>query len=137
MQEGGHIAGWLVDGEVKEQFLEKLRSYEEQMTEKYKDLSDDPMVYAVGDGNHSLATAKACYEKLKKNHRWEQDVYKRQASGIPVIIWKEAALASFIVENNLGFAVDKLSEINEKLSQISDEQYKICLLYTSILRRIT
>ena len=26
MQEGGHIAGWLVDGEVKEQFLEKLRS---------------------------------------------------------------------------------------------------------------
>ena len=71
MQEGGHIAGWLVDGEVKEQFLEKLRSYEEQMTEKYKDLSDDPMVYAVGDGNHSLATAKACYEKLKKNHQWE------------------------------------------------------------------
>ena len=66
-----YIAGWLVDGEVKEQFLEKLRSYEEQMTEKYKDLSDDPMVYAVGDGNHSLATAKACYEKLKKNHRWE------------------------------------------------------------------
>ncbi len=51
--------------------LEKLRSYEEQMTEKYKDLSDDPMVYAVGDGNHSLATAKACYEKLKKNHQWE------------------------------------------------------------------
>ena len=39
--------------------------------EKYKDLSDDPMVYAVGDGNHSLATAKACYEKLKKNHQWE------------------------------------------------------------------
>ena len=71
MQEGGHIAGWLVDGEVKEQFLEKLRSYEEQMTEKYKDLSDDPMVYAVGDGNHSLATAQACYEKLKKNHQWE------------------------------------------------------------------
>ena len=71
MQEGGHIAGWLVDGEVKEQFLEKLRSYEEQMTERYKDLSDDPMVYAVGDGNHSLATAKACYEKLKKNHQWE------------------------------------------------------------------
>ena len=36
------------------------------MIEKYKDLSDDPMVYAVGDGNHSLATAKACYEKLKQ-----------------------------------------------------------------------
>lgn len=48
----------LVDGEVKEQFLEKLRSYEEQMTEKYKDLSDDPMVYAVGDGTILLQRQK-------------------------------------------------------------------------------
>ena len=23
------------------------------------------MVFAVGDGNHSLATAKSCYEELK------------------------------------------------------------------------
>ena len=26
------------------------------------------MVFAVGDGNHSLATAKSCYEELKKNN---------------------------------------------------------------------
>ena len=26
------------------------------------------MVFAVGDGNHSLATAKACYEESKKNN---------------------------------------------------------------------
>ena len=71
MQGGGHIKGWLVDGEVKEQFLDQLQRYEEEMTEKYKDLSKNPMIYAVGDGNHSLATAKACYEKLKKNHQWE------------------------------------------------------------------
>ena len=25
-----------------------------------------PLVFAVGDGNHSLATAKTCYENLKK-----------------------------------------------------------------------
>ena len=80
MQEGGHIAGWLVDGEVKEQFLEKLQSYEEQMTERYKDLSDDPMVYAVGDGNHSLATAKACYEKLKQKS--SMGTYQRSSSEI-------------------------------------------------------
>ena len=29
------------------------------------------MVFAVGDGNHSLATAKACYEELKKAHPGE------------------------------------------------------------------
>ena len=32
--------------------LEKLRSYEEQMTEKYKDLSDDPMSMQLEIGNH-------------------------------------------------------------------------------------
>ena len=71
MQDGGHITGWLVDGEVKEQLIEKLREYEDQMKEKYGELSKEPMYYAVGDGNHSLATAKACYEKLKQNHQWE------------------------------------------------------------------
>ena len=29
------------------------------------------MVFAVGDGNHSLATAKSCYEELKRNHPGE------------------------------------------------------------------
>ena len=71
MQHGGHIAGWLVEGEIKEQFIKKLQQYEQMMGEKYHDLSKEPMLYAVGDGNHSLATAKACYEKLKKNHTWE------------------------------------------------------------------
>ena len=80
MQEGGHIAGWLVDGEVKEQFLEKLQSYEEQMTEKYKDLSDDPMVYAVGDGNHSLATAKSLLREVKEKS--SMGTYQRSSSEI-------------------------------------------------------
>ena len=71
MQDGGHIAGWLVDGKVKEQFITKLQQYEERMKEKYGKLSKEPMYYAVGDGNHSLATAKACYEKLKQNHQWK------------------------------------------------------------------
>lgn len=71
MQEGGQIKGWLIDGEIKEGFINKLQQYEQMMADKYKDLSKNPMYYAVGDGNHSLATAKACYEKLKKNHQWK------------------------------------------------------------------
>lgn len=71
MQDGGHIVGWLVEGEIKDQFIQKLHQYEQMMTDKYAGVSEHPMFYAVGDGNHSLATAKACYEKLKQNHRWE------------------------------------------------------------------
>ena len=35
------------------------------MPAKYADLNGAPVTLAVGDGNHSLATAKSCYEALK------------------------------------------------------------------------
>lgn len=68
MEGGGHIAGWLVDGEVAEAFNAALTEYSATVGEKYEGLKGVPMVFAVGDGNHSLATAKSCYEELKKNN---------------------------------------------------------------------
>lgn len=68
MEDGGHIAGWLVDGDVAAAFDERLTAYSSTVAEKYLGLNGTPMVFAVGDGNHSLATAKACYEELKKNN---------------------------------------------------------------------
>lgn len=38
----------------------------EAMADKYGMADAAPLLFAVGDGNHSLATAKACYENLKK-----------------------------------------------------------------------
>ena len=66
MEDGGHITGWLVDGEVSAAFDARLQAYIESVPEKYADLEDAPVVLAVGDGNHSLATAKSCYEALKQ-----------------------------------------------------------------------
>lgn len=68
MENGGHIAGWLVQGAAVEEFNRRLEQYEQTIQEKYRDISDVPMVFAVGDGNHSLATAKACYERLKRTY---------------------------------------------------------------------
>jgi len=45
------------------------------------------------------------------------------ASGIPVIIWKEAAIARFIEENNAGVVVGSLLEIENVLNNISEEEY--------------
>lgn len=59
MKEGGHISGWLVSGKLAKDFEKKITSYENISAE---------MPYAVGDGNHSLATAKVCYENYKKTH---------------------------------------------------------------------
>ena len=65
MEGGGHITGWLVDGETAEQFDQRLQHYFTSVPEKYADLNGAPVYLAVGDGNHSLATAKSCYETLK------------------------------------------------------------------------
>lgn len=68
MEGGGHITGWLVDGEYAEQFDRRLQHYFASVPEKYADLKGAPVYLAVGDGNHSLATAKSCYETLKKEN---------------------------------------------------------------------
>lgn len=68
MEGGGHIAGWLVEGKDVEQFNAVLENYSANVGEKYVGLKGVPMVFAVGDGNHSLATAKSCYEEIKKNN---------------------------------------------------------------------
>lgn len=65
MEGGGHITGWVVRGEDAAAFDERLAAYIEAVPAKYADLNGAPVTLAVGDGNHSLATAKSCYEALK------------------------------------------------------------------------
>ena len=62
---GGRIAGWLIIGKAAEEFDETLTRYTKTVGSKYEGVPGVPMVFAVGDGNHSLATAKTFYEKLK------------------------------------------------------------------------
>ncbi|MBR5536965.1 MAG: DUF1015 domain-containing protein [Clostridia bacterium] len=68
MEQGGHITGWLVPQEEVEKFNATLADYSANVGSKYEGLKGTPVVFAVGDGNHSLATAKSCYEELKKNN---------------------------------------------------------------------
>ena len=62
MMGGGHITGWLVTGEEKRALEKRIAEYETRERKKHPDAA---LLYAVGDGNHSLATAKACFEELK------------------------------------------------------------------------
>lgn len=68
MEGGNRIRGWLVQGAAAEAFNARLTEYTATVGKKYEDLEGVPMVFAVGDGNHSLATAKSCYEELKANN---------------------------------------------------------------------
>ena len=56
MQGGGHVTGYLVDRAKQKRIDEALDALTPE--------GDDPLVFAVGDGNHSLAAAKAYFEEL-------------------------------------------------------------------------
>jgi hypothetical protein len=70
MMNGGQIAGYqvndqqLIDGIFKG--LQALAA-KEGYQQKYGVQSGEVLLYAVGDGNHSLATAKAVWEQMKQN----------------------------------------------------------------------
>lgn len=66
MQEGGSIQGYLLGRQEQKQVEEALQSLQKDMEEIQKDAN--PLLFGMGDGNHSLATAKAFYEELKKEN---------------------------------------------------------------------
>ena len=69
MQQSGHCAGYRIDGdsETAEKIQNGLAKLaQKEIFEKKYNVSDMPMLqFAVGDGNHSLATAKTCWEEKK------------------------------------------------------------------------
>ena len=64
---GGHVRAHLLQKEeqnaVKAALAELIAP--EAIAERYGDASLSPLLFAVGDGNHSLATAKTAYEEIK------------------------------------------------------------------------
>ena len=68
MMKGGHLRGWKLSQDQMEALVGALANLasDDAMREKYGVSGVPPLVFAVGDGNHSLATAKTCYENLKK-----------------------------------------------------------------------
>ena len=69
MQEGGHIIGRFLDDEEKKAVSAALDNLitPNAMARRYGDETLEPLLFAVGDGNHSLATAKTIYEEIKNS----------------------------------------------------------------------
>jgi len=77
MEHSGHLAGWLLDGESMALVAGALQvlNTPQALRARYGLAGDEPAFqFAVGDGNHSLATAKECYERQKRyvnEDKWE------------------------------------------------------------------
>jgi hypothetical protein len=68
MENSGRIKGWWISEHIAlgnlSRSLERLAD-PVAFNEKYGTSSKKPLVFAIGDGNHSLATAKALWEETK------------------------------------------------------------------------
>lgn len=61
-KDGGHLTGYLVNSkEDKEAIRKAFKALYDALDPK------NPLLFAMGDGNHSLATAKSCWEDIKGN----------------------------------------------------------------------
>lgn len=74
MKNGGHVKGYLLNEETMNEVDKGLKELadKEVFAKKYDVNNKEVLLFAMGDGNHSLATAKACYEKLKETMSEEE-----------------------------------------------------------------
>ena len=61
MMHGGHLAGWALDTP------ELLEQVDRSMNALMDTKGEHPLLLAVGDGNHSLATAKAYWNEIRES----------------------------------------------------------------------
>ena len=68
MQNGGKVRGVFLSADAQKEVVRALDALvtPETFGARYGDASLAPLLFAVGDGNHSLASAKAYYEELKE-----------------------------------------------------------------------
>lgn len=72
-----------------------------------------------GEDTNTCTGLNGNYMKYNNPHKLSLYV----ASGIPVITWKKAAIAEFIIKNDIGICVDDLHEIDTVLNDLSETRY--------------
>jgi hypothetical protein len=89
----------------------------------------------VWDGPE-IATCQGAYGSyLRVNNPHKVSLYL--VSGLPVIVWKDAAIAEFILANGVGIAIESLAEIGPALNKLSGDAYnKMCQSASSLARKM-
>lgn len=75
----------------------------------------------VWDGPSAETCTGNTGEYLRYNNPHKTSLYL--ASGLPVLVWKQAAVADFVLAHHAGIAVESLYEADEAIRRITDEEY--------------
>lgn len=75
----------------------------------------------VWDGCSTCTCSGSFGDYLKINNPFKASLYL--ASGLPLIVWNQSAIARFVVDEDVGIVIDSLDNLGEVLSEISDQSY--------------
>lgn len=112
---GGHIRGY----KLNENSMNKIDSKLEKLADKdyfeskYGITDKGVLLFAMGDGNHSLATAKACYENLKKTMSEEEYLNNPARYALVELVNLHSSALEFEAINRVIFDTDKENLLNE------------------------
>ena len=76
----------------------------------------------VWDGNSTNTCSGNTGNYLRYNDPHKASLYL--AAGLPVIVWKKAAIAEFIEKNKAGITIDDLDELRDVLKKTDLDEYK-------------
>lgn len=109
MKNGGHIKGYLLNEEIINEITKGLENLanEEKFNQKYGVTDKGVLLFAMGDGNHSLATAKACYENLKKTMKEEEYLNHPARYALVELVNLHSPALEFEAINRVIFDTDK------------------------------
>ena len=76
----------------------------------------------VWDGNSAETCAGATGRYLKWNNPHKLSLYL--VSGMPVIVWRHAAVAEFVKEHGVGIVVESLADVPRAIASVGSDQFE-------------
>ena len=73
-----------------------------------------------GDSTHNCDGNLGNYERYNDPHK----VSLYLSAGLPVIVWRQAAIADFILDHNVGIVIDDLTSLDKVINNISLSDYE-------------
>lgn len=127
MKNGGHVTGYVLDDSVSDEVISKLESLcdKDYFNKKYNVDNKEVLLFAMGDGNHSLATAKACYENLKGTMSEEEYLNHPSRYALVELVNLHSEALLFEPINRVVFNVNP-EHLLEELSKYYDVSYTEC-----------
>lgn len=142
MKNSGHISGYkITEPDIIENIISGLEILSNKDSFRNKYSKEDVLLYAMGDGNHSLATAKATWEEIKSNYtgsdlmshpaRWAlvelENIYDEGITFEPIhrVIFNIDRNNFFkVIEKSSTYKFSKIESIDNLMSEIKENNGK-------------